>query len=260
MTISQALTQAATQLKHIEDGPLMARLLMAHVLRVPITYIFGFANSRLSDKEYATFEQLIVRAIKNEPLAYLVGHKEFYGLDFMVTPAVLIPRPETEQLVELALQKLKARTLQGESLRIVDVGTGSGCVAISIAKQLSESYVYAVDVSLEALEVAKTNADRRHCTNITFLHGSLLEPLQGLVGAKSVDLIVANLPYVSDSEFGQLPPNVRDFEPELALKSGAQADGLNLQLIEQANRWLRSGGLLAYETTNGKIITSVVAG
>lgn len=272
MKITDVLRIASDRLTHVDEGSAIGRILLAHVLQKPQSYLFSHSNYTLSKVESATFEQLLSRAANHEPVAYLIGHKEFFGLDFVVTPEVLIPRAETEELVskavsfaqgcEIARQQDsngagKASSVQFQVTTrplIVDVGTGSGCVAVSIAKRLPEAQVYAIDISAKALKVARTNARRHAVQNTTFALGCLLEPLQGLIEANSVDIIVANLPYISDSEYESLPLNVRDYEPALALKSGSDPDTLNRQLTEQAKNWLRPGGLLAYETTNGEIV------
>lgn len=254
MTISQSLNISQQKLNNLESSNLIATRLLAHILHQPVTFIHAHPEFELDDNQVVVFEKLVDRAATNEPLAYLLGYADFFAHRFEVNQHTLIPRPETEQLVELALKYIQNLQLQTGNLQLIDVGTGSGCITISLALALPQATIYATDVSVEALKVAKANATRLSVTNVVFLTGSLLEPLQGRTEPKSMDIIVANLPYISDSEFQQLPANVRDFEPELALRSGSDPDVLNRQLVEQAQTWLKPGGLLAYETTNGQIV------
>jgi release factor glutamine methyltransferase len=235
--------------------------------------LFTRFDDPVADDTAQIFEACIARRLAREPNAYITWRKEFRGLELCVAPAVLIPRPETEALVDVALRELselsqrdvapahpsratgraesrdrpsRASGRAGPSAappRIVDVGTGSGAVAVALAKELPEAEIYATDVSREALDVAATNA-RRHGVerSIAFRRGHLLEPI-----SRYVDCIVANLPYVTTAEWQQLPPELRDHEPRLALDGGR--DGLDLirALLHQAPRYLRRGGFVALE-------------
>jgi release factor glutamine methyltransferase len=192
------------------------------------------------------FESVIARRIDREPVAYIVGHREFWGLEFEVTRDVLIPRPETELIVEEALALDRDASLGvslGASPVIVDVGTGSGCLAVALAHELPRARVIAIDVSTVALHVAKRNADR-HGVNarITWHAGSLLEPIGG-----KVDLIVSNPPYVPLGDAETLPPDVREYEPAVALFSGGDGLATIRALVKQAADRVRNDGWLIFE-------------
>lgn len=184
---------------------------------------------------------LVGRRLSHEPTAYLTGHKEFFGLEFEVTPAVLIPRPETETLVEKAVEL--ATALCPGPCSIADVGTGCGAIAISLAVNLPNASIYATDVSRAALQVGRVNSQRHGVSGrITLLQGDLVDPLPA-----PVDLMVANLPYVRDSELADLAPEITDFEPTLALAGGI--DGLRRieEFISQARRKLLPTGAVLLE-------------
>jgi len=231
-------------------------VLLAHVLKVSRTHLLAHPERVLTASEQAAYEVLVQRCAQGEPLFYLIGRREFYGLDFQVDRRVLIPRPETELLVERAL------SLVTPASTIVDVGTGSGCIAVTLAVRLSDdrrpssvvgrrsSVIYATDISPAALEVAQANAARHGVAGrITFLQGDLLAPLPG-----PVDLIVANLPYVARAEWGGLGAerNVVEFEPAVALDGGR--DGLDLfrRFFKQAPAYLAPGGAILLEIGAGQ--------
>jgi release factor glutamine methyltransferase len=201
--------------------------------------------------ELQRFRELVKRRRTSEPVAYLVGTREFYGRSFRVDRRVLVPRPDTEALVDVAL----ARTAHvSMSLRGLDLCTGSGCVAISIARERPTVSVYATDISEDALTVARENALRLGAYNVSFARADLFEGLgQGLTsGRRTFDLVVANPPYVASAEIAELAPDVRDHEPRAALDGGA--DGLRLlrRIIEGAPRHLASNGTLAVEVGAGQ--------
>lgn len=216
-SIGEALQQARQALYGVETASLDAQLLLCAVLDVPRTTLLAYPERALSGEQSAAYETLIARRADGEPVAYLLGQREFYGLDFAVTPAVLIPRPETEHLVEAALAWLA----QHPAACVADIGTGSGAIAVSVAYHAPQAQVYAVDLSEEALVVAAQNA-ARHQARVTFLQGDLLEPLQAL--PQRVDLLLANLPYIATEEVPRL--EVSRHEPNLALDGGP--DGLRL--------------------------------
>ena len=222
-----------------DEADLDARLLAEHVLGWTTERFFTDANQDEPPAFRAKFGVLVDRRAAHEPFAYIVGHEEFWGLQFEVTPAVLIPRPETELLVELALAEIPREA----SLKIADVCTGSGCVAVSIAHGRAAVAIVAADASEPALEVARRNATRHMVADrIGFRRTDLLEGLDG-----PFDLIVANPPYVAERDRPTLQPEVVDHEPALALFAGD--DGLDVirRLLPQAETRLRPGGLLLFE-------------
>jgi len=230
LTIRAALLQAAAELTPVTDVPrLEAEVLLAHVLDNSRAVLFTHPERSLSPAQLDHYQALVRRRAVDYPLPYLTGHVEFYGLEFEVTPEVLIPRPETETLVELALAR-RPRSA-------VDVGTGSGCIAVSLAVRLPEARIYATEISPAALAVALRNAERHGVAErVHFLVGDLLSPCPG-----PVDLIVSNPPYVATGEWASLPASVREYEPRLALEGGP--DGLDVvrRLLAQASAaWVSS--------------------
>uniref|UniRef100_A0A7C2HUN4 Release factor glutamine methyltransferase n=1 Tax=Ammonifex degensii TaxID=42838 RepID=A0A7C2HUN4_9THEO len=223
-----------------------AEVLLGFVLGCDRLVLYWEPRREVAAGKATRFKELVARRAAGEPVAYLTGEKEFMGLSFSVTPAVLIPRPETELLVETAVT-----LLQGAAAPVVaDVGTGSGAVAVSLAVLLPAARVFAVDISTAALAVARENACRhRVADRVVFYAGDLLEPFAG--NEAVFDLIAANLPYIPSGEMGALPPEVRR-EPVLALDGGP--DGLNFyrRLVPQAERLLKPGGHLLLEIGPGQ--------
>jgi release factor glutamine methyltransferase len=198
-------------------------------------------KQELSNEQTTAFSQLIHRRLNHEPTAYITGHKEFFGIDFQVSPSTLIPRPETELLVEKAIGL--ANTSFPQSCLIADIGTGCGAIAIAIAFHLPQAKIYATDISASALEIARGNC-RQHGVSdrVTLLHGDLLGPLP-----EPVHLIIANLPYISESELPTLPPEISMFEPQIAFSGGT--DGLKQieRLLSQARTKLLPKGAVMLE-------------
>lgn len=225
----------------LDDARFEAEVLLRHVLGIDRAGFYASPQRELDRVEWAAFARFIQRRVDREPTAYIVGHKEFYALDLRVAPPVLIPRPETELLVETAIEV--AGKHYPLSCLAADVGTGCGAVAIALASNLPQARVYAIDVSSAALEIAKVNC-RSHGVEerVTLLHGDLLQPLP-----ESVHLIVANLPYVRSSEMGDLSPEISSHEPELALHGGL--DGLDAirQLLSQVKGRLLGNGFVLVE-------------
>lgn len=241
-TIRQALLQARKklQMSAIAEPYLDAEVLLGHVVAMDRAGLYREWERQLTEGEERLLEELLARRLQGEPVAYLTGHKEFMGLDFKVTPAVLIPRPETELLVETALQLLEPDAL------VIDVGTGSGAIAVSLARHLPRGRVFATDLSEEALGIARENAAANDVA-VRFYQGDLLTPLKGVVPFGAADLIAANLPYIPSAHLAGLPVSVRQYEPGLALDGGG--DGLELyrQLIPAAALFLKKGGHLLLE-------------
>jgi release factor glutamine methyltransferase len=252
--IREALALAAETLRNeqVESPRLDAELLLAHVLRVNRAAILTWPERWLTPKELTSFRDLVARHAAREPLAYIVGHREFFGLDFAVDSRVLIPRPETEMLVERALQI--ARGIQPRP-KIADVGAGSGAIAVSLAVHLPNAVVYALDSSTGALAVVSQNAQRHGVADrVCCLKGYLLKPLPELV-----DLIVANLPYVTTAEWEALPPEIRVHEPRPALDGGSDGLVLMRQLFKSACSYLRPTGAILVEigASQGPAVTAL---
>lgn len=225
--------------KGIEEPRLNAEALLARVLEKDRVYLYANYSAPVNQNEREQYRELIKRRISREPLAYLLGKREFMSLDFKVTPAVLIPRPETELLVETVFQLAP----KDQPVSICDVGTGSGAIAVSLAYYMPQAQVTAIDISGSALEIARYNADQ-HGVKVRFLEGDLLDPIPA---GEQFDFICANLPYISEAEFPGLDPEVLNYEPRLAL--WGSGDGLELyrRLVPQAWQHLPGGGHLLME-------------
>lgn len=238
-TIHEAWAFGRGQLVQASFTPdLDARLLLEHILQVEHSYLIAHGEELLSSAQEQAYLALLARAAIKEPIPYLIGQSSFYGFDLKVNSSVLIPRPETEQLVGRALSWAESRV----DLNIVDVGTGSGCVAIALSRHLLPSTLVATDISTPALEVARFNAAIQAKQQIHFVQSDLLAPLVG-----PFDLIVANLPYVAHDEWTIMDDGVKWYEPSVALFGGD--DGLDLlrELLRQATFRLRSGGAIFLE-------------
>ena len=251
--VRSALKQGLAQLRAAEvpSFTLAAELLLLHVLDRDRTWLYAHPEEQLSAAESERFFALIARRANGEPTQHLTGKQEFWGLEFEVTSDVLIPRPETEHLIEVALDRLALRELRagrkptfgGEGLQIADIGTGSGCIAIALARDLPAATIYATDISSAALAVAKRNADRHSVSgHIHFVECNLLD-----ITTPEFDLIVSNPPYVGRREAETLAREVRDHEPEIALYGGKEGYELYADLITQAAAHLKTGGLLVLE-------------
>lgn len=227
--------------KGSETPRLEAEILLAHARNCGRVQLYTQYAEELSDDERGRMRDLVNRRANREPVAYLVGHREFFSLEFRVTPAVLIPRPETETLVVELLER--ARELQPP--RILDVGTGSGCIAVAAAVNLPSASVTAIDAGDAALAIARENAEAHGVAErITFLHGDLFAPL---AAGTRFDVVVSNPPYVAEADFATLQPDVARHEPRAALVSGI--DGLDMirRLIAEAPGYLKPGGVLMLE-------------
>jgi len=250
---SQALAEAAS-----EEAALEAEILLAHALGTDRTHLYQRLPDDLPPDAAAAFDALLRRRLAHEPVPYITGRKEFFGLEFEVTPAAIIPRPETETLVELVLAFCGSRG-PSDRLRIADIGVGCGAIAVALAVSLPQAAVIAVDVSAEALALARRNAERHGVAErIDFREGDLLAPLQGAArpepkpgvsrgSSRRVDVIAANLPYVRSADFEASPPEIREHEPRLGLDGGP--DGLRLieRLLRDAPALLKPGGALFAE-------------
>jgi release factor glutamine methyltransferase len=248
--VRAALRAAIARLEEakVPSAPLAAELFLMHVLQRDRTWLYAHPEFELSPKDAAAYAQLIERRSEGVPTQYLTSRQEFWGLEFEVGPGVLIPRPETEHVIEVTLERLGAR--RAEPLRIADVGTGSGCIAISLARELPRAEIVATDISAAALDYAQRNATRHRVSNrIQFLKTDLLEAaIEAPSSAESdFDLIVSNPPYVGRGDAASLPREVREHEPAEALFAGD--DGLEIYpaLIDEAARKLAPNGILVLE-------------
>jgi release factor glutamine methyltransferase len=234
-TIKDALEYAVGKLAHEEQksAVLDAQVLLGYVLDVDRATLYTYPERELTSEQEQQFSQLIERREHGEPAAYLTGHKEFYGLDFFVDKRVLIPRPETELLVEIALNNIRKRINAGRIPIVADIGTGSGAIPITLAVEEPRlPYLYATDVSTEALDVARLNCQRHHVEQrVRLLHGDLLAPLP-----EPVDILIANLPYVGTGEMNILAPDIQAYEPHLALFSGPYGLDLVCRLLIEAKQ------------------------
>ena len=250
MTIRELLQQAIPQLADagVDTPRLDAELLLTHLLNQTRGWLWAHADDAVPDETVAEFERLLARRLRREPLPYILGEWEFYGRSFLVTPDVLIPRPETELLVELVL----AWARRHDARLIADVGTGSGAIAITLAAEMPSLRVVAIDLSPAALTVARRNAERLGVSErIEFLPGDLLQPLRD-ASRGPLDAIAANLPYIAAEEYPQLMPEVRDYEPSQALLAEECGLALIRRLIQESSGVLKSHGLLALEAGLGQ--------
>jgi len=242
MKLKEALHNTAEKLAaaSVGEARLEAELLLMHAMGVGRAGLYAGLGDELPPQCGDALGGLVARRIAKEPAAYILGHREFYGLDFYVGPGVLIPRPETEALVEETATFVRRNFPYSDSV-IADIGTGSGAIAVSLAMALLKAKVYATDISAQALDIAALNCVR-HGVRVELLQGDLLAPLP-----QPVDIIVANLPYIADGEMAQLSEEIRRYEPRIALSGGV--DGLDVirRLIEDAPRKLRSGGTVLLE-------------
>jgi len=242
-TIGAALSYGAAWLDGLPTARRDAELLLIHVVGRDRAYLLTHPEARLAPVQVALYEAWLARRARHEPIQYIVGEQEFFGLKFRVTRDVLIPRPETEHLVAAALARVERET----PLRIADIGTGSGAIAVALAHALPQAQVTAVDISLAALAVARSNAEINGVSGrIRFCESDLLDAVRG----ESFDMIVSNPPYVAEDEV--LDPQVRDYEPATALFAGAAGLDIYRRLIPQAQAALKSGGWLLLEIGHGQ--------
>ena len=279
MHLKQALTSAVEQLDASDAGSprLNAETLLMFVLGVNRAYLYAHPERELTPEEDSRYDEVIAQRSAGVPSQYITGHQEFWGLDFVVSPAVLIPRPETEHLVETALELAR----EVPSPRIVDVGTGSGCIALALAHELKNAEVYAVDLSADALEIARANAARLHLEQrVRFLQCDVLTPIEKPEGGvilseatsptagepsrracpelaegtpfpaeifRDFDFVVSNPPYVGLNEADKVQRSVFEFEPKMAVFAGENGLDVIRPLIGQAHSALKTGGHLVME-------------
>ncbi len=262
LVVRSALREAFAQLRAAEvpSHTLAAELLLMHALGRDRAWIYAHPEEEVSASDAENLFALVSRRANGEPTQHLTGKQEFWGLEFEVTPDVLIPRPETEHVIEVALDRLAVQELRagrrqktdGAGLRMADIGAGSGCIAIALAKELSAAAIVATDISPAALTVARRNAIRHNvATRVYFVECNLLD---GILGSPLVtrhpallDVIVCNPPYIGLREAATLMREVREHEPEIALYGGEEGYELYADLIAQAGTHLKPGGILVLE-------------
>ena len=247
-TIHQALEKATLSLAQADqtNARLDAQVLLSHTLHTERSFLYAYPEQVLTSEQEQQYQTLIERRSRGEPIAYLTGHKEFYGLDFLVDKRVLIPRPETELLVEAALTACRTMLDAGRIPIVADIGTGSGVIPVTLAVlEPRLPYLYACDISTDALDVASLNCQRHHVEDrVRLLHGDLLAPLP-----EPVDILTANLPYIGTEELEELPLDVSAYEPHLALFSGQLGLDLMLRFFHelQHSRKLKKGAIVLLE-------------
>jgi release factor glutamine methyltransferase len=247
MQIREALQRAVTRLEAAGIGSPRrnAELLMMFVLGRDRAYLYAHPERELTPVERANYESAIAERQRGVPAQYITGHQEFWGLDLLVTPAVLIPRPETEHVVEAVLELWQSSGVASPGRpRLVDVGTGSGCIALALAHELPQAEIHATEISPEALEVARANAARLQLDSRVVFHAADLLAGTGLSG---LDFVVSNPPYVGNQEADKVQREVRKFEPRIAVFAGKEGLDIYRRLIPQAREALRPGGWLVME-------------
>jgi len=275
MNVRAALKEGIAQLRDasVPSFTLSAELLLLHVLGRNRTWLYAHPEEQIAAADAERYFALIARRALGEPTQHLTGKQEFWGLEFEVTPDVLIPRPETEHVIEVAMDRLALRevragrkqTLSGEGLQIADIGTGSGCIAVSLAKELPGARVFATEISPAAIAVARRNATRHSVSDrIQFVECNLFQGLSSVPSSRDAneqanqspitshqsplfDLIASNPPYIGRREAEKLPCEVRDHEPEVALYGGEEGYELYAGLVAQAAAHLKPGGILVLE-------------
>jgi release factor glutamine methyltransferase len=250
-TLGEVIAEAQRLLEQagIESAGQEAFWIVEHVLRLPVHHVVTDRDRLLSHVELAVTKGMVERRVGREPLQYILGTQEFCGLEFDVNPAVLIPRPETELLVEYVAQRIPAE----RQATIVDVCTGSGCIAVAIARLRPCARVFATDLSIPSLDIARQNATRHAVgEHITWLEGDLLGPLAKQELEGRIDVIVSNPPYIAEADWATLQPEVRLFEPRRALVAGPQGTELHERLLQESGRYLSPGGALIMEIGAGQ--------
>src|SRR3989304_2522722 len=249
MTLQEALRQGADLLAGggVPSPRLNAEVLLMHAARCARAHLYSHSERELTDSEWVHYGRYLKERLEGKPSQYITGHQEFWGLDFLVNPSVLIPCPETELVVEAALEIIREKLPDGAGCTIADVGTGSGCIAIALATELPQARVIALDQSPEALETAQFNAARLSVESlITFLQSDLLNPCSG-EPLPPLQIVVSNPPYVSTQDTANVMPEVSSYEPPGAVFAGHSGMEAYARLIPQAAEALPAGGALVLE-------------
>ncbi|MCG2762725.1 MAG: peptide chain release factor N(5)-glutamine methyltransferase [Candidatus Atribacteria bacterium] len=261
-TVGQALKNIHKIFKNkgIINSEREAEILLSYSLELSRSEIYLNSDRVLKDIEKTQLEKKIQKRIEKIPLQYITKHQEFMGMDFLVEKGVLIPRPETEVLVEEVIKKLKNYKYSNK-LEVADLGTGTGIIAVSIAKFIEDIIIYATDISKISLQTALKNAQKHACKDkIIFLQGDLFEPFIGRIKKNSLDGIFSNPPYIDSYDFKLLPPEIKDNEPKIALSGGI--DGLDYyrKIIRKSPQYLRKNGFIALEVglNQSKIVKELI--
>jgi len=246
-SVQELYLEGQSLLKRVPNPPLEAKILILKALGLSEESFYSYPERSVSKNKRMEFLRLVSKRVEGMPLAYVIEEKEFWSIPFKVFPGVLIPRPETELLVEKVIE-----LSSGRKELIVDVGTGAGNIALSLAKELPKAEIVATDVSQEALDAAEMNAALQKIAFITFVKGSLFEPLEELQLQKKCDFVVSNPPYVSENEWRSLQEEIVKHEPKMALVAGKGGLEFIEKLIEGAPTFLKLGGTLCFEIGFGQ--------
>ena len=261
-TVEQALKNIRKIFKNkgIVNSEREAEILLSYSLEMSRSEIYLNTDRVLKEREKTQLEKKIQKRIEKIPLQYITKHQEFMGMDFLVEKGVLIPRPETEILVEEVIKKLKNYKCYN-NLEVADLGTGTGIIAVSLAKFIEDIIIYATDISKISLQTALRNAQKHACKDkIIFLQGDLFEPFIGRIKKNSLDGIISNPPYIDSYDFKLLPPEIKDNEPKIALSGGI--DGLDFyrKIIRKSPQYLKQNGFIALEVgmNQSKIVKGLI--
>jgi len=246
-TLQELFSKGKSLLKDLPHPDLEVKLLLLESTSIQEEQFYSFPENKLSRAEERRFYKLVSKRLTGYPLAYLTGVKEFWSIPFRVSPGVLIPRPETELIVEKVLE-LSSR----DNETMVDIGTGCGNIAVSLAKELPQARIVAIDKAQKALRLAKLNASRQKISNIIFARGSLFSALPRLGLEGKCDFIVSNPPYVTEEEWTKLDIEIRDHEPKSALVAGKSGLEVINKLVQGAAHYLKTGGCLLVEIGAGQ--------
>ena len=252
VTLIEAINNAEKKLAAggVSNARRDAEVLLCRAIKKDRAWLLAHIREEVETGPMTVFEESIARRTRREPLQYITGVQEFWGLEFAVNPSVLIPRPETELIVEAALGSIPDRSAD---IRLIDLCTGSGCIAVSLARELGRAQFFATDTSPDALKTARANAQRHGVADrIRFFEGNLFDPLGELDIAGQIDMIVANPPYVSLADRPSLQAEVRDYEPHQALFAGPKGTEIEEQIFREAPPYLKSTGMLIMEIGVGQ--------
>lgn len=259
MVINELLKLGVSMLEHKEysNPQLESRLILSKLLDVDKSYLYAYGDKEVSKEIENKFRELLTKRSKGYPFQYIFNEKEFMGLDFYVEEGVLVPRPDTEILVEYVLDYINVNH-SNENIKVLDLGSGSGAISLSIAKYAKNSYVYGVDIDDTPLKVCNINKERFNLTNVEFIKGNMFEPLKDY--KESFHIIASNPPYIPSLEINNLQTEVKEFEPKLALDGGEDGLIFYRRISLEAKDFLVDNGLLIYEIgyDQGKAVKEIL--